>query len=55
MTQHNKQKAVTNQINQIRNSIKVLQEMKKNGFYIDNKQKQALACITDLELGPLSL
>jgi hypothetical protein len=50
-----KQKAVTNQINQIRNSIKVLQKMQKHGFYIDQKQKHTLACITDLELGPLSL
>jgi hypothetical protein len=50
-----KQKAVTNQINQIRNSIKALQHMHKHGFYIDSKQKHTLACITDLELNPLSL
>ena len=55
MTQHMKQKAVTNQINQIRNSIKALQHMHKHGFYIDSKQKHTLACITDLELNPLSL
>ena len=55
MTQHNKQKAVTNQVNQIRNAVKLLQQMTKNGFYLDQKQRKALACICDIELAPLSI
>lgn len=55
MKQKQKQQVVSNQINQIRNSIKALQRMTKNGFYIDSKQRNAIACICDIELAPLSI
>ena len=54
MTQTQKQKAVTNQINQIRNAVKTLQKMTKQGLYIDARQKRALDCITMEELAPLA-
>ncbi len=53
MTQHNKQKAVANQINQIRNAVKALQKMTKSGLYVDARQKRTLECIATEELAPL--
>jgi hypothetical protein len=53
MKQTQKQKAVTNQINQIRNSIKLLQKMTKQGLYVDAQQKRTLECICSEELAPL--
>ena len=54
MTQHNKQKAVTNQINQIRNAVKALQKMTQSGLYVDAHQKRTVQCIAAHELTPLS-
>jgi len=53
MTQTHKQKAVANQINQIRNAIKALQKMTKSGLYVDARQKRTLECIATEELAPL--
>ena len=50
MKQKQKQQLVNNQINQIRKSIKALQAMTKTGFYLDNKQRNAIACIAEREL-----
>jgi conjugal transfer/entry exclusion protein len=54
MTQTHKQKAVANQINQIRNAIKMLQKMTQSGLYVDAHQKRVLECIAAEELAPLS-
>ena len=54
MQQKQKQKLVNNQINSIRKGIKALQQMKKSGMYIDNRQKRTLSFITAEELAPLS-
>lgn len=54
MKQKQKQQLVNNQINAIRKSIKALQAMTKTGFYLDERQRNAIACIHDLELAPLS-
>ena len=53
MTQTHKQKAVANQINQIRNAVKALQKMTKSGMYVDAHQKRTLECIATEELAPL--
>jgi hypothetical protein len=53
MTQTHKQKAVANQINQIRNAVKALQKLTQSGLYVDARQKRTLECIASEELAPL--
>ena len=55
MKQKHKQQLVNKQINQIRTAIKALQHMTKTGMYLDVRQRNAVACITDLELAPLAM
>lgn len=55
MKQKQKQQLVNKQINQIRNSIKALQAMTNTGMYLDKRQRNAIACIHDLELAPLAI
>jgi hypothetical protein len=40
--QKKKQRLVTEQINEIRNNVKVLREYVRAGLYIDRKQEKAL-------------
>ena len=43
--QMKKQRLVTEQINEIRNNVKVLREYVRAGVYIDRKQEKALSGI----------
>jgi predicted oxidoreductase len=55
MQQKQKQQLVTNQVNIIRNAIKQLQRMEKDGLYLDKRQRKALFFIGAEELAPLYL
>jgi len=53
MKQKTKQKLVSNQIQSIRNAIKGLYQLKRNGCYLDARQRKAVYAIASNDLAPL--
>lgn len=55
MQQKTKQRLVNNQIQSIRNSIKVLKKLMANGMYMDKRQRKALSHIMAYDMDDILL
>ena len=53
MKQKTKQTLVNNQIQQIRDAIKGLRTLKRNGMYLDARQRKAVHAMASNDLAPL--